>query len=941
MLQIILSLFFTSSLFAYIEAQVNPIDFEQNPPGMEWQKIVTPHFEIIFPKEIKDEAQRVAHLVERAYPFVTRSLEVNPPRIPLVLQNRSVDSNGFVTLAPRRSEWYITPSVDPELTNTEWLKTLAIHEFRHVVQFEKTRQGFNKALEIVLGEIGQAAGLALTLPPWFLEGDAVGLETALTHGGRGRLPRFERDLRTLLLSGKKFDYDKAHFRSYEDFVPNHYVYGYFMTTHLRNKYGDMFLSKLADRSAETSWNPLSFYNATDVLTPGRFEDFYQEVMSELIKEWQAKLDQLNPTPYEVQNLGKRFGWTNYYYPQLTTNNKIIALKRGLSFINQFVLMDGEIEETLFYPGVLSQEYPYKVRNNKMAYLEMDLDPRWGYQDYSRLKVYDFEKRKVILDLPETKLRLAVLNQETDRILAVNWNADQKQSVVVLDMKGKKLSEIPVPKNKVITSLDWLSEEEVVMVIKDFDDQKVLVQMSLTDGSTLPVIEESFANLGFVSVEEGQIFLESPASGIDNIYTVMDGSLLQITSSRFGAYAPVLRDNKLIYNDYTVQGMNVVQKKPDWDSEESSADSFVPFYEKFSLLENKESFSDKLAESEIYETSDYSLTQNALNLHSWIILAPPLSNTISLEGYSRDILNKFSLSGGATYNIDERTSQGFVSLAWSQYYPVFDFRASYGTRREDLRISGNEFEDKWEEGTLEAGLQVPWRKISGRMNQNFTLRAFAKVIKVTNKLSNDKTEINDGALLSPGAEFNYSFVSRMASRDIVPPLGFSLSGHYEQGKDVTGNNQSGSIASLDSRYFLPGFWHHHAFYHQFAYETQRDKSYQYSSFISDPRGTDNVFLQEFIKYSGNYTLPLFYPDENLSRYLYLKRVAMNLFYDELRGRYGSYEYNAASTGWEVLFETYVLRLLLPITLGVRGNYVLEGFEQGSNYDIFFNSSLAVF
>jgi hypothetical protein len=941
MLQIFLALIFTTSLFAYVEAPINPINFEQSPPEIEWKKIVTPHFEIIFPKEILDEAQRVAHLIERAYPFVARSLEVNPPRIPLVLQNRSVDSNGFVTLAPRRSEWYITPSVDPELTNTEWLKTLAIHEFRHVVQFEKIRRGFNKTLEIVLGEVGQAAGLALTLPPWFLEGDAVGIETSLTHGGRGRLPRFERDLRALLLSGKKFNYDKAHLRSYEDFVPNHYVYGYFLTTHLRNKYGDLFLSELANRSAETSWNPLSFYNATDELTTGRFEDFYQDVMSELIKEWQAKLDQLNPTPYEVQNVGNSFGWTNYYYPQMTTNNKIIALKRGLSFINQFVLIDGDTEEIIFYPGVLSQEYPYKVRKNKMAYLELDLDPRWGYQDFSRLKVYDFEARRIVLDVPGTKLRLATLNHEADRILAVNWDTEQTQSIVVLDLKGKELIKVAVPKKQVITSLDWLSDEEAILVIKDFDEQKVLVQISFTDGAMIPVIEESFVNLGFVSVEEGQILVESPASGIDNIYTVQDSALQQITSSRFGAYAPVLKDGKLFYNDYSVEGMNIVQKKLSWDSEESSSDSFFPFYEKFSIFENKESFSEKLAESEIYESSDYSLTKNALNLHSWIILAPPLSNTISLEGYSRDILNKFSLSGGATYNIDERTSQSFVSLAWSHYYPVFDFRASYGTRREDLRVSGNEFEDKWEEGTLEAGIQIPWRKISGRMNQSFTIRAFGKVIKVTNKLSNDETEVNDGALLSPGAEFHYAFLSRMAPRDLVSPLGFSVAGHFEQGKDVTGNDQRGTLTSFDSRYYLPGFWYHHAFYHQLAYEAQEDESYQYSSLISDPRGTDNVFLQEFIKYSGNYSLPLFYPDWNLSRYFYLKRVAMNLFYDELRGRYGSLEYNAASTGWEVLFETYALRLLLPINIGIRGNYVLEGFEKGSNYEIFFNSSMAVF
>ena len=189
MLAVIFSLLFFSLSFAtVIEAPAPLVDYQQNPSAMEWSKIDTEHFEIIFPKGIEKQAQRVSHLLETAYPLVSRSLEVYPKKISLILQNQSTVSNGFVTLAPRRSEWYTTPAMDPELTNTEWLKTLAVHEFRHVVQFQKTRQGFNRVLEIWLGEIGQALGIGLTLPPWFLEGDAVGIETALTKGGRGRLP---------------------------------------------------------------------------------------------------------------------------------------------------------------------------------------------------------------------------------------------------------------------------------------------------------------------------------------------------------------------------------------------------------------------------------------------------------------------------------------------------------------------------------------------------------------------------------------------------------------------------------------------------------------------------------------------------------------------------------------------------------------------------------
>lgn len=930
---------------AVIEAPVNPIDFEQNPSDINWKKIDTENFEIIFPEEITNEAMRVAHIIERAYPFVSRSLEIKPARIPLVLQNQSVTSNGFVTLAPRRSEWFMTPSIDPEVTNTEWIKTLAIHEFRHVVQFQKTRQNFNRYFEILLGEIGQALGLAFTLPPWALEGDAVGIETALTRGGRGRLPLFERDLRTLLLSGKDFDFDKSIFRSYKDWVPSHYVYGYFLTTHMRNQYGDLFLSHLADQSSKTSWNPLSFYNSSDRMLEGNFEDFYANAMKTLVMAWKKEADKLKLTPYVVKTLDRPFGWTNYYYPMVTSEGMMIALKSGLSFINHFVLLNGKQEEVLFWPGSLAQEWPFKLRKDRFAFLEMDLDPRWGYRDHASLRVYDVKERKFILTVPGTKLRLAALNHDADKVLAVEWAVGQKQSVVVLDLLGRETKRIPLSRDEVVTSIDWLSDDEVVMVTKDFNEMKSIVALDLRDEKISVLIPKETTNFGFINVSEGKVLIESPASGIDNIFVLEDGKLRQLTTSRFGASAPLLHHGRLIYNNYSVDGMDIVEKTVAWDHEEPSQGSFVPFYEKFAKFEDRDSFAAGLGQVTDHEVKDYSQIRNALNLHSWMIVAPPLSNSVALVGYSRDILNKFSLSAGAEYNLNEKTLLGFASAAWSHYYPVFDLRTAYGGRRQKLATTDHRTKyNKWEEGTLEAGIQVPWRKITGRFNQVFATRAFGKLIHATDKITSDVSEVSDGTLFSPGFEAEYSILQRTALRDLYPPLGASLNAHLEEGKDISGADMKGSILGLDSRVFLPGPMKHHSFYQQLAYEKQRDKSYQYSSFVLYPRGTSSLFLQEFRKYSANYTLPLFYPDRHWSRYLYFKRIALNAFYDELNGRYQTFNYKAASTGWEVLFETHLLRLMLPLTWGVRGSYIINGFEKGDhkyNYELFIASTLGTF
>ncbi|HEY0668437.1 MAG TPA: hypothetical protein VGD22_09700, partial [Sphingobacteriaceae bacterium] len=132
----------------------------------------------------------------------SKSLGKQPRKISIILQNQSTSSNGFVQLAPRRSEFFTTPP--QEFDYQDWLNSLAIHELRHVVQFDKLTGHLRRPFLEGLG----LAIFGVTLPPWFYEGDAVGIETALTKAGRGRLPSWPLFFRTNTLSGKKYSYSK-------------------------------------------------------------------------------------------------------------------------------------------------------------------------------------------------------------------------------------------------------------------------------------------------------------------------------------------------------------------------------------------------------------------------------------------------------------------------------------------------------------------------------------------------------------------------------------------------------------------------------------------------------------------------------------------------------------------------------------------------------------
>ncbi|HQS06805.1 MAG TPA: hypothetical protein PLT16_14365, partial [Daejeonella sp.] len=114
-------------------------DAEQNPPGVKWMQIRTENFQIIYSGELSDEAKRMANTLEHLIDGVSKSLNKRPRPITIILQNQGVISNGFVQLAPRRSEFYTTPPQN--LDFQDWLNGMAIHELRHVVQFDKLSGG--------------------------------------------------------------------------------------------------------------------------------------------------------------------------------------------------------------------------------------------------------------------------------------------------------------------------------------------------------------------------------------------------------------------------------------------------------------------------------------------------------------------------------------------------------------------------------------------------------------------------------------------------------------------------------------------------------------------------------------------------------------------------------------------------------------------------------
>src|SRR5688500_5295138 len=299
---------------------------ENNPPSVKWHQVSTPNFRILYSSGFEDQAQRVANSLEHVREAVPKSLDNRPRLMTFILSNQSSASNGFVSILPRRSEFYAMPSQDYNFVGTNvWLDMLTVHEYRHVVQYQHATRGFNRAIYYLFGSISLAGMAQVAAPAWLWEGDAVATETALTLSGRGKIPNFGLVMKTNLMEGRKFNYHKQSLRSYRHNIPDHYVFGYYMVNYLRRKTNDPEIwGKITARSSSVALIPFASSNAIKKEAGLHVADLYREMADQMEKDWRKELDGVELTAFDRVNQRRNRAYTDYLFPQTLADGSVLA-----------------------------------------------------------------------------------------------------------------------------------------------------------------------------------------------------------------------------------------------------------------------------------------------------------------------------------------------------------------------------------------------------------------------------------------------------------------------------------------------------------------------------------------------------------------------------------------------------------------------------------------
>jgi hypothetical protein len=918
------------------------IDILDTAPGStKWFTIKTPNFRLVFPDSYYDEGERMASLLEHIHEPTYRTMGSHPKRISIIFQNQHSVPNGFVTLGPRRSELYTTPPQNYNFVgNNQWMSLLAVHEYRHVAQYQHSRRGFNKVFSVLFGEYTQAAMANAAAPLWFWEGDAVAIETALTPSGRGRIPDFDRVFRANLLEGRRFNYHKQYLRSYKDFIPNHYVLGYHMVTHVRRQHDAEVWGRITARSWAVPFAPFAFSWALQAKTGSGVVRTYNQMADELTNLWTEQLSGLELTKFEVLNPRKGKAFTEYHYPQPLPDGSVLALKNGIGEIDQFVKLEGGKEKKIRLPGILNNNGMLSVGGNKLVWNEYGFDPRWRKRTYSNIKVMDLDTRKIQKITSKGRYSGAAISPDGRRIIAVFTSVSGVIQLALLHAEtGDVLKHFPNSDNEQLSMPRWSTDGQRVVFLSVGEKGKSVCGLDPSREEWYKLYDFADENVGHPTFHGDYLLYNSPYSGIDNIYAIHlpTGDRFQVTTSKYGAYNPAVSpDGKyLYYNDFHVKGMEAVRAPFAPERWTSLSEADVKKVDYFQPLVEQEGHHDLLEEIPplTYDVKSYRAGLRVLRPHSWGPFTSFDFAQAELGLFSQDVLSTFYSYYGYTYNAEEGTGLLSTRMSYQGLYPVLDLSAGYGQRYGAYLSQGEQVDVNWLEKDVSFGSRLPLLLTNSRFHSQVTLGYHLGMRHISNYTGDPVYSLlRDGKLFHNNASFVGFRLLKQSYRDIFSKWGQVLWADFTH-TPLKSDFEGRQLALRGIAYF-PGLLKHHSFYVIGAFQQNRitldNDNYWFINKIPKPRGYVYSTAAKYSTAMFNYTFPIMYPDIALGPILNIQRLRTNLFFDYGIGQYtGSVNNQVVTTtrdnlslGVEGKIDFNFMRLLPQFEIGARLSYIPE-------------------
>jgi hypothetical protein len=939
-------------LFFFFSHTANAQFFQsgQDPSQIQWKQINTDHFQVIYPEEFDKEAQRLSFVLSKVYEYGTKTLNFSPRKVSVILHTRTVNSNGMVAWAPKRIELFTTPH--QQIYAQDWLEELALHEFRHLVQLDKIQSELPFLLKLILGEQAAAIVTGVYLPFWFLEGDAVVTETALSHNGRGRMASFSMEYRAQLAEKGKYSFDKAFLGSYKDFVPDHYKLGYWMVGKSREKYGSQIWSDVLQKIGNQPFSITPLNSVLKKETGMNSKQLYNQVFDNLQNDWKQNLISSSTGNLSVVSPSHK-NYTNYLYSEFYKDSYILAYRTSIDDIGRFVLIGPDKTEKVIYtPGTIFDE-SVSMKNQLIIWAENRSDIRWTHADRSIIQVYNIEtKKKQEID-SENKLFSPVISPDLESFATVEVDPENNFFVSVFDLNSGKLKErFKTIDNQYFFTPCWDEKGETLYFVSLSSNGKCLASLDLQTKQFQQITGATFGNIKNPVFTNNQLIFSADFSGIDQLYSlnIDNKEIKKLCDATFGADYPsaVNSKNQILFSNYSASGyqLSVLNLTNQTNQEVAANISLKPDKLADNLAAQEKGIPDFTNKDSIeYASKKYSKMAHLFNFHSW---APAYVDVNSYEirpGFSMFSQNKLGTAEtrlGYDYNVSDRTGKYNLAFNYSGWFPEFNTEITYGNGASNyLQITNttNQYNQvisrdtvvrrfTWNELTADLDVRLPLNLSKGKYSVLFYPEIKYTYNQITHNGSTPDKFYN-GNYHAMTYRLYYYHLLHESVQNLMPKWGQQFDLIFRHTPFV--GNDLGSLRGIQSVLYFPGLAKNDGIK---IYQGYQEKSFthnnNFSNFIRFPRGYQGYENNKMYSLAIDYRMPLFYPDKNIGKLAYFKRIKSSIFYDyawllvpviDQNGiiipNHNQFKMN--SLGIELTSDLHILRFFAPVELGFRTVY----------------------
>ncbi len=880
--------------------------FSGTAPSVKWNQVNTTDFRVIYPKGLDSVAKRISSVIQYVSPFSLPSIGTKTKKVDIILRNNGLVSNGYVSLAPFRSEFYLTPPQNLfSLGSRPWPDLLTAHEYRHVQQDANYNVRLSHVFKIIFGQEGQIFANSGAVPDWFDEGDAVYVESSLSRQGRGSLPYFYKDFKALWATGKKYSWAKLRNGSYMDFVPDKYILGFMMVAYGREKFGNDFWEKVTHDAA--SYKPL-FYPFQGAIKKYSGED-YTTFRKNAFDFFKNQLPDSLPKPAPDYYL-------NEYNPSYNSDGDLIYLSGSVKKIQAFYKKSNSVIRRIRTADNMVDDY-FQLHGNKILYASLRPDIRWGYKSYNDIVEIDLTTGRQKTITKKTRYFSPAFNDKEDKIVAVNSNSNSTTNLHILDANtGKILKEINEP-DILNYSYPVFYGDRIISCVSGKNGKTSLLLINTENWDSEYLLPFTNNVVGWPSVQNDTLYFSYSLKKDDCLFaiTLKDKKIWRVSLPLRGTgiYQFAAGSDSVSFSTFTAQGfrINSISKK-DLSFNKITTDQLEAMTTSFGLtkINAKNPNIYRGIPDTSFTTKKYSPFTHPFNFHS---IEPDVNDPLySLSLLGENVLSTITSQITFTYNRSDRSKQIGAGFNYGRWFPVLAFGANYQIDNwflnKDTAVFYNSLEPY-------AGFYVPLNFSKGR--------------SLTGLNFGSSFRYNSSKFQKPFQkrfrDFSYSYInnyisfanqSMQSTAQVQPRFMQTLFLNYKF--PVSGVSGYQYLASAGI--YLPGFAPTHSFNFAVAY-SRRDtmNEINFSNPFPFARGYEGTNSYSLKGIQINYQLPLCYPETGIAQIVYFSRIRGNVFFDLTRMKqfinHNFFNREFKSSGIELFFDTRWWNQS-PVSFGIR-------------------------